>query len=498
MYTVLIAEDEMLVRMGLKASVMWEKLDMQVVADVADGEKAYEIFCEKKPDILITDLSMPGMDGLTLIGKIREVDERCAVIVVTCMDRFDMLHEAVKLGVAAYLIKATMSMTDIENALLKAKQSLGSPRERETQPRADWVETAFSDYLFTASASCEQLTQRCAQAGADVLPGYHLCIAQIQSPQKISWQLQKAFGGMLMERLKNQHVLYTLQHENCTVALFSRTPKIHDMISQCEAFVTYIHDNFGVDVLMAATAESVSTSVLPECCAKIRSACASIHEQMPSLMWFDENGMLVDTHITAELEHLRESLWLLNDYDFAFASVQKAYELEDAFSGNAALFHSLALQLAASLWDRAGLFEERRAMLERGLEACTAPASILQYICRYGVERLPTYRQEIRVVISFAIRHPEADLSLKHAAQMVSLHPQYLSNLFKKEVGVAYSDFVCTTRLLAAKRILLRPGQSVQQVSEALGFSDQAYFSRKFKHLTGKTPAQWRRGGGSK
>ena len=75
MYTVLIAEDEMLVRMGLAASVLWEKLDMQVVADAADGQKAYELFVEKKPDIVITDLSMPGMDGITLIRNIRASGE---------------------------------------------------------------------------------------------------------------------------------------------------------------------------------------------------------------------------------------------------------------------------------------------------------------------------------------------------------------------------------------------------------------------------------------
>ena len=97
------------------------------------------------------------------------------------------------------------------------------------------------------------------------------------------------------------------------------------------------------------------------------------------------------------------------------------------------------------------------------------------------------------MVISFVIRHPEGDLSLKHVATLVSLHPQYLSNLFKRETGVNYSDFVCATRLLAAQRILREGNQSVQQISDALGFSDQAYFCRKFKQLTGKTPAQWRR-----
>ena len=492
MYTVLIAEDELLVRMGLTASVMWEKLDMQVVADVADGEKAYEIFCEKKPDILITDLSMPGMDGMTLIRKIRQTQEKCAVIVITCMDRFDLLHEAMELGVVAYLVKVTMSMTDIENALLKAKKALGEPRKRESTQGAERVEAAFSEYLFH-SLPYEELTRRCLQEGAEVLPGYHLCVARIQSPQKISWQLEKAFRGMVMERLKNQHVLWCVQQDGYTVILFSRTPKVHDMNSQCEAFVEYIRDSFGVHVLMAATMEGISAASLPERFAKIRSACDAVREAPSSLLWFDENGVLVDTHIRAELEHLRESLWMLNDYEFALESVKTAYELEDAFAGSNEWFFSLLERRAVSLWEKAGISPEQRQTLRRGLEDASTPVSALQFLCRYGVDRLPTYRAEIRMVISFVIRHPEADLSLKRAAQLVSLHPQYLSNLFKKEVGVNYSDFICTTRILAAKRILRTSSQSVQQVAETLGFSDQAYFCRKFKQLTGTTPAQWRR-----
>ena len=218
-----------------------------------------------------------------------------------------------------------------------------------------------------------------------------------------------------------------------------------------------------------------------------------IRDTPSTLLWFDENGALVDTHIRAELEHLRESLWLLSDYELALELVKTAYELEDAFSGNAELFFSLLERLAMRLWEKSGVSQEQRMMLRRGLEDADTPISALQYLCRYGVDRLPTYRSEIRMVISFVIRHPEADLSLKRAAQLVSLHPQYLSNLFKKEVGVNYSDFICTTRVLAAKRILRTSSQSVQQIAETLGFSDQAYFCRKFKQLTGQTPVQWRR-----
>ena len=483
----------MLVRMGLTASVMWEKLDMQVVADVADGLKAYELFCEKKPDVLITDLVMPGMDGLSLIRKIRESGERCAVIVITCMDRFDMLHEAMELGVAAYLVKVTMSMNDIENALIKARDSLGPPRPKREEAPLERAQAAFEAYLFDSGETVERLMDRSRREHFDVLPEYYLYGAQLGGGQKISWQLQKALKGMILERLKSQHVLFVFQREGFFAALFTRTPKVHDMLSICEAFARYVKDSFGISLKMTASMESIAVEHLPERLEHIRAVSASIQPEDAPLMWFDAQGRLADTHIMAELEHLREALWQVSDYAFAYAAVERAYALEDAFHQDGELFHALAGELASVLWDKAGVAGQQRVMLEKGLEAEANPGMALQYICRYGVERLPSYRKEIRMVIAFAARHPEKDLALKKAAKLAALHPQYLSNLFKKEVGVNYSDFVCSLRLLAAQRILLQPGFSVRQAAEALGFSDQGYFCRKFKQMTGKSPVQWRR-----
>ena len=492
MYTVLIAEDEMLVRMGLAASVLWEKLDMQVVADAADGQKAYELFVEKKPDIVITDLSMPGMDGITLIRNIRASGEKCAVIVVTCMDRFDLLHEAMELGVVAYLVKVTMSISDIHSALIKARDALGAPRPRLNDPQhAACASSAFESYLLDGALTPKQLKERGEREGFDVLPNYYLCVAHLRSPQAVSWQLQNALKGMLLEQLKNQHVLQVLKQEDCLIALFTRSPKVHEMIRRGEAFRQYVQDSFNLQLTLGVSIEALDTAELPQRLAGMRAVCDAMPE--PAILWFDAQGRLADTHMKAEFAQLREALWHVRDYAFAYGAVVRAYELEDAFAQNATLFTGLANQLASLLWDRAGVSPEQRAVLEKGLREAGNPNGVLQYLFRYAVERLPVYRQEIRMVISFVIRHPEGDLSLKRAAALVSLHPQYLSNLFKREAGVNYSDFVCATRLLAAQRILREGHQSVQQISDALGFSDQAYFCRKFKQLTGKTPAQWRR-----
>ena len=86
MYRVVIVEDEMLVRIGLKNSVDWSKYKMKVVADFSDGQTAWEYCRKEKPDILITDIRMPRMDGMELISHIRQQNQTTRIVVLSCLE----------------------------------------------------------------------------------------------------------------------------------------------------------------------------------------------------------------------------------------------------------------------------------------------------------------------------------------------------------------------------------------------------------------------------
>ncbi len=120
MYTVLVAEDEYLVRMGLLVSIPWSQLQMEVVAEVSNGIDAWRQFQEKQPDIIITDIRMPGMDGVSFVQEIRKTNANCAIIVITCVEDFQTLRDMMQLGIAAYLVKATMTHQEIIDAINKA------------------------------------------------------------------------------------------------------------------------------------------------------------------------------------------------------------------------------------------------------------------------------------------------------------------------------------------------------------------------------------------
>ena len=124
MYRVLIVEDELFVRLGIKMSVEWEKLDMEVIADVSNGEQAWEVYVREEPDIILTDLKMPIMDGMELIRRVREKSDRTRIIILSCLEEFALVRESISMDVTDYILKLTMTREDMEKVLDKARTEL--------------------------------------------------------------------------------------------------------------------------------------------------------------------------------------------------------------------------------------------------------------------------------------------------------------------------------------------------------------------------------------
>ena len=129
MYHVMIVEDEKFVRIGLKKMIHWESLNMEVIIDVKNGEEAYKYYLQYKPDIILTDLRMPLMSGIELIKKIREQDKHTKFIIITCLDDFGLVQEALELGVSSYILKHSSDIEEIENKLKKVYNELNSAKK---------------------------------------------------------------------------------------------------------------------------------------------------------------------------------------------------------------------------------------------------------------------------------------------------------------------------------------------------------------------------------
>ena len=150
MYQVLFAEDELLVRLGLQNSIPWEKYNMKLVAQADNGIEAFEKFLQIRPDVVITDIRMEGMDGFELIQKIRENDEQCAIIVISCLDDFETLRKLIPYKIKGYILKASMSMEEIFVILKETEEYLreiGRTGKNKKDVQKKTIEEWIVEYL---------------------------------------------------------------------------------------------------------------------------------------------------------------------------------------------------------------------------------------------------------------------------------------------------------------------------------------------------------------
>lgn len=150
MYNVLIVEDELMVRIGIKNSIKWADFNMNVIAEATNGKEGYQYFQEYRPEIIITDIRMNCMNGTEMIKKVRETDTDCFIIVISCMEDFDLLQDIVNCQIFCYLLKATMKISDLEEMLLQIRKKLDSGKRstlKSSSAKEININAVFSRWL---------------------------------------------------------------------------------------------------------------------------------------------------------------------------------------------------------------------------------------------------------------------------------------------------------------------------------------------------------------
>ncbi len=135
MLKVLVVEDEEMIRKGIILTVDWAALDCTVVAEAANGLEALDACTKHRPDLIITDLKMPQMDGIEMLQALRERGDQTAVIILTAYDQFSYAQSALRLGAVDYLLKPFHD-GELEAAITRVRQSMAAKPVPEGVPAA--------------------------------------------------------------------------------------------------------------------------------------------------------------------------------------------------------------------------------------------------------------------------------------------------------------------------------------------------------------------------
>ncbi len=505
MYSIMIAEDEMLVRLGLTVSVDWERLGMKIVAEASNGTDAYDAFVKYRPDIVLTDIRMPGMNGVTLIQKIRELDRDCAIIIISCISDFETLRDVMQYNVSAYLIKATMTQTNITEAIEKACRDLGKPLGKaesgEEQARRQALHSTLSDYLISRSVSHDQFVQLlkrddiCQPTPAAVLTVY--CLDE-RTPERMMLQpIQRMIGHSFGKNTSNLHLI-----SGSTMIFLIAEKNIVDGSTYAPALnevYQYVLDNFQYQLRFIYCMEPVPMEQLP-------AFLDAADEMRTHRYLFDQPMLLVDSQCRVAERDMLEWFEALRDCALCLRCNPSLYKdyLAAAETLKASVGHRKSTVLQNLYTITVLLAQNNRQLTPAHLSRChdylsqaTSLRSMMSIMDKQilSIAAPPTnaYTHLLASAIEHMARNLAGDLTLNAMASHVNISPGYFSTLLKQETGMRFSEFLSDLRLKKAQELLKDTTLSINEIAGCCGFEDIAYFSRCFKNRLGISPSQWRK-----
>lgn len=486
MWKALLVEDEPVVRRTLAGLIDWEANGFRLVGEAGDGEQALAMIESERPDLVIADIVMPRMDGLTLLEKTKLTGLEPVFVMLTCMNEFEYARRALELGAAGYVLKLSVSPASLAGTLEKVGAELAKRYREKT-------ELAYHRRYALAWEALAEGNDAAVPPGAEDEPAGPV-------PEE---RFDRVWIGCSLRGEPPEHpggaAAIGVTHTFRAAGIATRF--IWSAASAARARTRSEADR---DAASLAVAEG------PAGCWEMlwRDALSRLDDR-----WYGGDGdsaarpgsgggdggpepggrmraRELELLVSAERDAGPETIRLLRElWNAMRAQHVPAYRVKACALGFVRYMEPL-LGPAAQEALRALREAERHEALLAGLEAAFAAYA------RKRLEReLPrTDHPEVNALLRHIHACYAEPLTLKASAELVRMDESYLSGLFRKKTGVPFIRYVQQVRVEQAKRLLVQTDLPVQAVGEKVGFPNANYFFKLFKKMTGRTPNDYRSG----
>ncbi len=473
----------MLVRMGIASSVPWLEFDMRIIGEAADGLTAWTLYQQYRPDMVITDIRMPRMDGLELIRRIHSDNPACRIIVVTNVEYGEAWEEAKKLDVSAFLVKADLNTDDLERAVLQARGNQPIPDSGKS--RKEDSSLLLAQFIQNRIKSYQEYCSLCRDACIMPLAPHCFILMHIQSDQKVSHHLRKSLIQLIQHRFSNQQFLQLVMIETNALFVFTRDlDSTSDITAMLQNMQRYILDNFGAQVRFVMLADRIASEAAPVLVQKALYYLTFNEYFCNGLLLISANGIPYEADLIQAANTVKNCLFSAPvDSQELDSVIDEIEQLPQAVSAG---WYALSPKLYTILNIITGVKQPALRNLKDGVDRLqTATDALLKKQTRQR-------RPELTEAIIYIQHHLGEDLSLLRICNIIGFHPAYFSALFKKEIGIGFNSYITNLRIWEAKKLLRSTVLPLTDICEKCGFSDVSWFSHQFKKATGMTPGQWR------
>ncbi len=526
MYQLLIVDDEPLVQAGIRSMLNWNEMNIEICGTAMNGQAALKIIEEKMPDIVITDIKMPVMNGLDLAKVCRERygENSPCFIILTSYEDFQMARDALSYQVSDYLVKLELTPEVLKTAIDRVLSQIS--KSRKEQLSAVNIHPFYDKFLISLLHDLFESEEQFRLQSHDLnlnfeYSAYICCYGEILSSQadqlsaeqqlslfSASLQMIRELGGKYLP-------LYALSLDLRHFALIFCFADAADTANYVENLTDVLQNisssmqNYYNVTLRCGIGIPVQTpGTICDSYQYARQAFQNTDEDA-SIVAFDTNHSRKNARNSFNISLFKNDLTRAfeeYDPDILRTTIQTLCDLFRDHPGH----YVQALDAASNiLYLSISLLQDGESIVSgffvddpdgyRSLYKQSNVDHVIQWLqsfCDKLCELFQTRRKDYKNHIVTNVRkyineHVSERLSLNEVAAVFGISPNYLSQLFSKYNDTGFSEYINICKITEAKRLLEEENMKVYEAAEALGFESAFYFSKVFKRVEGVSPTEY-------
>lgn len=530
MYKVIIVDDEPKVSELIKNLIDWNGLGLFHMATAHDGFTALELIKKHEPDIIITDIRMPGFSGIDLIRNVKEISPNIEFIVISGYQHFDYAYNAIKYGVKDYLLKP-LKREEINATLAKmVKKYTNQERQDDYRKedirkhRMDFVNEIFSSQssLLNNNLRLESLNE---QYSMNFIEGYFQAV--IIKPEFEYHPENRKTEMIVLNKIQNiaisnfnsicsEMLCATTRSSVSLILNYSEENKksirktLNNIIDESHMFRDII-ENLIVSVgvgeafksfaLIAVSAEHAQRAIedrLVLGAGKINSFSKELHEASykDSMITQNKRKKLVDLLEVLDLAGVESFIESTKEELLTNQRITGKYILNTVEEITEIVFFGLRTYLRSNETEKS-MFEDCKDAINMQNSINSVFGTLKYYVHGILSELIENRKNESIRPINEAKKYINNnfgnDVSLEKVSQIVGFNAAYFSALFKKETGEGFVEYLTSVRIKNAKSLLADSDKTIQEICFEVGYGDVKHFTNQFKKLTSLTPTEYRR-----
>ncbi|WP_028547502.1 response regulator [Paenibacillus sp. UNC451MF] len=511
----------------IATKIAWDTYGIQVAGTARNGEEGLALIQDVRPDIILTDIRMPRMDGLEMTRQIIDLLPDCKIIILSAYTDFEYAKKAIRLG-AFDFVKKPFSIQEIIKVVLEAKQALESEydkhqriqsMEKQVQESLPLLRQEYFSKLLQYETRSEDVQRYWEELDVNMDPeGFAVLIMEID--HFMDKYATQPIHEIELVRFALHNIIEETIHSVTRGVVFRDGPSHYACIINCRSpeeakrlAEACCHNIAGNTRFTISIGIGTMVSVIHELPGSYKSALSALAYHF----YTGGNGAFSIAEVpqgeaplplTPALEqellhslragHIEKSLQELERY---FDAVNGLRPLPDPHYVRS-LYYELAFVMLRVLYEKVPftvLQTYDRTIRDRGSQEPDTNykfQQLLRELCEAGCtwiekERVSDSAQLIYRAADYIRTHLHLDLTVDHCARYMNISGGHFANLFKKVMGSTFNQFVTNERIDRAKSMLIDNYQ-VQEIALSLGYEHRRYFSEVFKKHTGQTPSEFK------